>query len=650
VRSERKAGGEVVVQTVALPGGGVERRAVPGVPVATAADGGVVVAAIPVADGGVSAPAANVAVAVDEDTGDDERDEDEVKRTEQAAAQERARAETARLTADADGDGVPDVADRCPYEPETKNGIRDEDGCPEADLAPGSPLAKVLAARTRPTPASPTPNAAISTGALPSSADAGAPSSSAGAGTPLEAAATELPDADDDGVPDAMDRCPATPEDLDGFEDQDGCPEPDNDGDGIADAKDKCPDEAETVNGVDDEDGCPDTAKDSDKDGVADELDRCPFEPGSGDGCPRAPLPHAAALAALLEPRPEPATLPAEAAAAPGVAPRTELERDSDGDGIPDVADRCPVTPEDKDGFEDDDGCPEPDNDGDGIPDAKDKCPNEAETFNGNADGDGCPDEPLDADGDGVDYEHDRCPLEKGDASDGCPHAPLPALALSGFPGLPKTEAAAENAPATEPTAAAPSTADFDHDGVPDEADACPTSPEDQDGFEDDDGCPEPDNDRDGIPDAKDKCPLVAETINGLKDDDGCPDVGTGVVTVKGDHVVIDGVVRFKTASANLEKASLPLLQQVASTLKAWAALSIEIQGHTDDVGSAATNVKLSKKRAEAIRAVLVKAGVAPNRLVANGYGPTRPRASNKTAAGREQNRRVEFLILGESQ
>jgi outer membrane protein OmpA-like peptidoglycan-associated protein len=65
---------------------------------------------------------------------------------------------------------------------------------------------------------------------------------------------------------------------------------------------------------------------------------------------------------------------------------------DNDGDGIPDAKDKCPLDPEDKDGFQDEDGCPDPDNDGDGIPDRLDACPNEPETKNGIADDDGCPD------------------------------------------------------------------------------------------------------------------------------------------------------------------------------------------------------------------------------------------------------------------
>ncbi|MBX7096664.1 MAG: thrombospondin type 3 repeat-containing protein [Myxococcaceae bacterium] len=514
-------------------------------------------------------------------------------------------------TGDADGDGIADAVDRCPYEPETKNGIRDEDGCPEVELTPGAPLVRVLAPKV----------------------DAGVPVAAADAGVERPAL-----DSDGDGIPDSMDRCPVTPEDKDDFEDEDGCPERDNDADGILDAADKCPNEAETFNGVDDEDGCPDLAKDSDGDGLADLADRCPFEaatPGGArtDGCPEAEVPHREALAALLK--------PPSAVSSPGVSVVAPVSRDADGDGLPDDADRCPITPEDQDGFEDDDGCPEPDNDGDAIVDGKDACPLEAETVNGNRDDDGCPDEPADADGDGVDSERDRCPLEPGDASDGCPHTPLPALALPGFPGAAATPVAAGGAPVA---------ADLDRDGLADDADACPTSPEDKDDFEDEDGCPELDNDHDGIADAKDKCPLEAETINGFQDDDGCPDVGASAIKLTKDRVVLSGTIRFKIGSAELDRSSLPLLKQLAGVLKAYPHLPVEIQGHTDDVGSAAANIKLSQKRAESIRTFLSKAGVALNRLVATGYGPTRPVASNKTLAGRELNRRVEFLILGEAQ
>jgi large repetitive protein len=106
------------------------------------------------------------------------------------------------LDADRDRDGIPDVRDRCPDEPETKNGFQDDDGCPDKNL--------------------------------------------------------HALDTDGDGVKDDVDKCPNEPEDRDGFQDDDGCPDPDNDKDGIPDVRDKCPNEPETINGVDDDDGCPD--------------------------------------------------------------------------------------------------------------------------------------------------------------------------------------------------------------------------------------------------------------------------------------------------------------------------------------------------------------------------------------------------------
>jgi outer membrane protein OmpA-like peptidoglycan-associated protein len=174
--------------------------------------------------------------------------------------------------------------------------------------------------------------------------------------------ASEVPDRDEDGVDDDHDRCLDDPEDRDGFQDEDGCPDPDNDQDGILDAQDKCPLSAEDKDGFEDDDGCPDL--DNDKDGIPDAQDKCPDKPETkngfedDDGCPDEAPPPA----------------------------------DKDKDGILDEDDECPEEAEDKDGFEDEDGCPDPDNDKDGILDAEDKCPLEQETINGVADDDGCAD------------------------------------------------------------------------------------------------------------------------------------------------------------------------------------------------------------------------------------------------------------------
>jgi outer membrane protein OmpA-like peptidoglycan-associated protein/opacity protein-like surface antigen len=131
-------------------------------------------------------------------------------------------------------------------------------------------------------------------------------------------------DCDEDGIIGRADNCPRDPEDFDGFEDEDGCPDVDNDQDGILDVDDACPDDAEDFDGEDDEDGCPDV--DRDGDGILDIDDACPDDPEDFDrfqdldGCPDA---------------------------------------DNDGDGILDDADACPDHAEDFDEFEDEDGCPE---------------------------------------------------------------------------------------------------------------------------------------------------------------------------------------------------------------------------------------------------------------------------------------------------
>ncbi len=252
------------------------------------------------------------------------------------------------------------------------------------------------------------------------------------------------------------------------------------------------------------------------------------------------------------------------------------------------------------DGFQDDDG--------DGIPDVTDVCPHEPETFNGFQDEDGCPDDPN-------------------------AHQPP---ALEGTPAVPP-------APLVLPLAPK----DTDGDGIIDSEDVCPNEPEDFDGFEDEDGCPDPDNDQDGIPDTVDQCPLEAETINGVKDDDGCPDVGKAQVRVEGARIVILDKVYFATGKDEILPRSFSLLRQVAATLRAHPQLlRVHVEGHTDSQGDEAKNLDLSQRRAKNVTAFLVKEGIAEERLEAVGYGETRPVDSNATEQGRENNRRVEFNIV----
>ena len=196
-------------------------------------------------------------------------------------------------------------------------------------------------------------------------------------------------DKDADGVADDLDACPEIPEDKDGFEDTDGCPEIDNDEDGVIDREDACP----NVKGARTTDprtsGC--AAPDRDHDGVADDVDACPDKPGAHsadkrlDGCPMD---------------------------------------DTDGDGVPDALDRCPTQAEDKDGFTDEDGCPDPDNDGDGVQDKDDACPDTAGEASPDRSRNGCPN--LDRDGDTFGNDKDECPdaaetFNGVKDEDGCP-------------------------------------------------------------------------------------------------------------------------------------------------------------------------------------------------------------------------------------
>ncbi|NNE08148.1 MAG: OmpA family protein, partial [Gemmatimonadetes bacterium] len=234
-----------------------------------------------------------------------------------------------------------------------------------------------------------------------------------------------------------------------------------------------------------------------------------------------------------------------------------------------------------------------------------DECPNSAEDFDGFMDDDGCPD--LDNDGDGIVDELDSCPDEAEDFdgiddSDGCPELD-----------------------------------DRDGDGLMDADDQCPDEPEDFDGFEDGDGCPDEDNDQDGILDAQDRCMNNAETYNGYMDDDGCPDIAP--------RENLNGV-HFEFNSAKLKLGSQQILDELVRALKANPDVNVQIEGHTDDVGSASYNKDLSGKRAKAVVDYLISKGINGSRLSPQGYGEERPIASNKTPEGRLENRRVEVIRM----
>ena len=275
--------------------------------------------------------------------------------------------------------------------------------------------------------------------------------------------------------------------------------------------------------------------------------------------------------------------------------------RDKDGDGIPDKEDQCPDDPEDKDQFEDANGCPDPDNDKDGVLDTADQCPLDAEDKDLFQDLDGCPD--PDNDKDGILDTADKCPLEPEDKDDfqdedGCPEL------------------------------------DNDGDGTLDVDDQCPLLP----GLKSLKGCPDQDRDQDGVNDLQDKCP----DRPGKPELQGCP---PSKVKMSKTKLEIDEQVFFKLKSAEVDERSFGLLDEVVTVLNAYPDVHIRVEGHTDNSGKAWMNRVLSKGRAESVYNYLVSKGIPGERLEFKGYGPDRPIDTNKTSEGRAKNRRVDFVI-----
>ncbi|MGE0786171.1 MAG: OmpA family protein [Sandaracinaceae bacterium] len=217
-----------------------------------------------------------------------------------------------------------------------------------------------------------------------------------------------------------------------------------------------------------------------------------------------------------------------------------------------------------------------------------------------------------------------------------------------------------------------PEDQDSDGDGITDRLDACPVEPEDADGYQDDDGCPELDNDLDGLIDTSDRCRDEPEDRDGFQDADGCPDLdndGDTIpdstdrcpnepgppdeggcprvyqdVEVTSTGIVIHQRIYFEYDRAVIRSISFPILNTVAQVMRDFPDITVEIQGHTDDRGSDEYNLRLSGERAAAVRQYLIQQGIAANRMTAQGYGEARPIDTNRTPAGRAANRRVEFV------
>jgi outer membrane protein OmpA-like peptidoglycan-associated protein len=236
---------------------------------------------------------------------------------------------------------------------------------------------------------------------------------------------------------------------------------------------------------------------------------------------------------------------------------------------------------------------PPADTDGDGITDDKDKCP----AVKGVAKYDGCP--VPDTDKDGINDEEDKCPAVPGFARyQGCP---IP---------------------------------DTDKDGINDEEDKCPAVP----GVARYQGCPVPDTDKDGINDEEDKCPTIA----GIIENQGCPAIPE---EIKKKVDVAAKNILFVTGSYKLAASSNKGLNEVAKIMTDNPEMKLAIHGHTDNVGAEDKNQILSDNRAGAVKAYLVKKGIDESRISATGHGEMEPIADNKTAAGRQKNRRSELKL-----
>jgi outer membrane protein OmpA-like peptidoglycan-associated protein len=259
--------------------------------------------------------------------------------------------------------------------------------------------------------------------------------------------------------------------------------------------------------------------------------------------------------------------------------------KDTDGDGVYDKKDACPEVA----GLIEFNGCP--DADGDGIKDSDDACPNVA----GLAAMNGCPD----ADGDGVADKDDMCPNAKGTkANKGCP--------------------------------------DSDGDGLVDKDDKCATIA----GPSANGGCPWPDTDGDGVLDKDDNC----KTEVGPASNNGCPEPVITEAAKMGVDTFAKAIL-FNTGRASFKSGVSKQIDGMLAIMNEFPIAEFDIKGYTDSTGSASNNLKLSEKRANAVRNYLISKGIAASRLIAKGYGEDAPIDSNKTRAGRSNNRRVEVKV-----
>lgn len=297
---------------------------------------------------------------------------------------------------------------------------------------------------------------------------------------------------------------------------------------------------------------------------------------------------------------------------------------DTDRDGIVDADDRCRTQAEDRDNFEDEDGCPDPDNDQDNVPDVNDRCADQAEDVDNFQDEDGCPDD--DNDSDGVNDPDDQCPDEAaGDHPDperaGCP---VPDSDQDGVldPDDRCVDVAAGTNP--DPERAGCPMPDRDSDGIADNRDECPGQPvgATPDAYRR--GCPDEDTDRDGVLGNADRCPTEPETINGVTDRDGCPDQGPARVTWNpaGDALRFVAPVVLPQGAQAVPPLLMATLQQAAQRVRARgsevATVFIEVTP-----GPGAPGVREATRQAELVRDVFIAQRISQRMITAR--AATRP-------------------------
>ena len=268
---------------------------------------------------------------------------------------------------------------------------------------------------------------------------------------------------------------------------------------------------------------------------------------------------------------------------------------DRDGDGIKDDVDKCPDDPEDFDASRTRTAAPIPTTTATASPTSTTSARTSPETKNGYQDEDGCPDgNKIDRDGDGIPDDVDKCPDDPEDMdgfqdADGCPD------------------------PTTTRTASSTSTT------------CARTIPRTRTASRTQDGCPDPDNDKDRILDKDDKCPNEPETYNGYQDEDGCPDNGRVVVNGQVDRDPRHDLLRVRQGDHQAGSRTRSSTRSRRRCKGNPQIQLIEIQGHADERGDDAYNLDLTDRRAHSVREYLIDKGVDDKRLQAQGYGETQP-------------------------